>query len=227
MLHPKTKGMCIDVWKVKAKSTACVDYEHHIDPDVYRCDDRVLAYNSMPNCNIDDIHVWQNEIVSLSGNVFQRSVIRDGKNARIAPIRAVLRRDIDTSGLIPFFEEVQRYRDRVTEIFSMVLARQGQNDLAIQTAEAHISSTFPELRLIKPEAVRQSIMKSILHELYVVKNVLETVHVQCENALRNITAEHHALVEIQVSARSPVNIPKSLIEGKESGEFIPRKNRKR
>lgn len=223
MIHPKTKGICTDVWKVKHKSTACIDYEHHIDPDTYRSDSRVQVYNNMPCCNTDDVHTWQDEVRSLSGNVFQRSVIRDGTNTRIAPIRAVLRRDTDTSILIPFFEEVQRYRDRVTEIFSMVLARQGQVDLAIQTAEGHISTIFPELRQIKPEAIRQSVMRSIIQELYAVKSVLDTVHVQCENAIRNITAEHHALVEIQVSARSPVNIPKSVIEEKESGKYIPRK----
>ncbi len=218
--HPKWKSDCKDVFQVEKSTQACIDFELVIDPEHYKKHPDIRKYLELAE-QFEMVVLLQEEVRSLSGRVFQKSQVRAGETKVLHPVRAVLRKENDTTALVAFFEQVQNIRDRVSEILSLTIASQGRLELILQPAESFLYTRFPEVKALKPEAVRISTVRAILSELHAAKTNLSTLHSQCEWAIKNSQAEHQALVEIQISTRSPVSMPHSRILSGESDE-LPR-----
>ena len=227
-MHPKLLSACKDVYKVKPGSRACKDFVINTKPARYRSHPAISRYNSIPLTRFDNIPCLMEEVKSLAGSVFSKSQTRAGKKIELQRVKEVLRKEQDTSALIPFYEEVQRNRDRVSEIQSLSIMWQGEVTIITEEAEAFILGTFQELRILKPEAVRKATLRSILSEVYTLRVRVDSLHRQCDAALRNFYAQHNALMEIQISARTPVAIPKAaLSERRVLGDVIPRGGRRK
>lgn len=227
-MHPKLLSACKDVYDITSSSRACKDFVINTKPGRYRTHPAVIRYNRIPAIRFDEIPELMEEVKSLAGTVFSRSHTRAGEKVELQRVKEVLRKEKDTSALIPFFEEVQRYRDRVSEIQSLSIMWQGEITIISEEAEAFVLGRFQELRALKPEAVRKATIRSILSEIYTLRIRVDSLHKQCDAALRNFYAQHNALMEIQVSARTPVAIPKSAIsDRKVLGEVIPRGKKRR
>lgn len=223
-MHPKLLSSCSDVYDIDRKSTACEQFTVNVDPEYYRRNPSILKYNGIASDKYEEVHLLIEEVRGLAGSVFTRSETRSGKKEELRRVREVLRKQSDTSALIPFYEEVQAKRDRVSEIQSLAIQWEGELEIFLDESEAYIMSRFPETRTLKPEAVRKSIVRSILSEVNTSLSRVRTLHKQCDMALRNFSAQHNALIEIGVSARTPVNIPKyAMSEMKREGSFINRK----
>jgi hypothetical protein len=221
--HPKFKSDCQDIFSVEKSTVACVDFEYRINAHHYRKDLRILHFLEMAS-RYEGAQDLASEVKSLTGRVFSRSEIRSGKSKSLARVREVLFRSKDTSALVSFFDEVQRYRDRVSEIQSQAIEWKGDIDLLWREAESYLYSRYVEVTRLKPEGLRISTTRSILSEVYSCMVRVDALSDQCDAALKNLSAEHNALMEIQACARSPVlvsSIPKS--QRKIRGDYIARK----
>jgi len=207
-LHPATMGPCKDTFSVTRTTRACVDFEIDVDPSYYRRISAVKKYNLLAGPYLEQLGDLIEEVQSLAGRVFSRAQTRAGNKRTMAPVLEVLRKHKDTSALIPFLEEVQRYRDRVSEIQSMAINWAGEIGVIREKAESYMYSKFSETRTVKPEAIRKATISSVLAELQEAHDRVDVLLKQCDAALRNFSAQHNALIEIQVSARTPVAIPK-------------------
>lgn len=226
--HPKLQGDCRDVYGVKSKTRACEDFTLDVNPSYYRGHPAVKKYNEIAEDRYEEVPLLVEEVRNKAGSTFTRSQTRAGKKKELRRVLEVLKKEEDTSALIPFLEEVQANRDRVSEIQSRAIQWHGEIEEIVKDAESFLISKFPEIRGLKPEAVRKSIMHAILAQVYHTKARIESLHNQCDAALRNFYAQHNALIEIQVSARSPVNIPGySLSKMKEEGKSPIRRKRGR
>lgn len=193
-------GNCQEIYGVTKNRQACIDFELQLSPHRYRQDSVISQLNRQAHERFSEFHEFLEELATIANDgVFTQKNKSGGLKH---PVRVRLEHKGDTSDLVCFYEQAQARRERVTMIQCECIRLELDLDILFERAESLLLRSYTELRLLKPEAIRQVIVNEILSEIDLRRAQCAAVLAQCDHLLRTLTAAHSALLEIQAAIRN-------------------------
>lgn len=228
--NPSFKGNCQEVFDVSSRSRACVKFSLLIRPRRYRRDADIAVY-----IKTAEKYAFLGDLLDEATTLARSGVFVTLKRGKDRDDLVTDAADLlesmgnERNNLAPLYEKIQRMRDRAIAILAEAKMAARDLDTIFDRASSTLLRKYPEVREVKPAAVRSQVVDDILDSIDRHQVMADSLTEVCELVVRNAQSAHSAVLEIQASFNSNPAPFRRLPgqtrggRGKGSGGYIRRK----